>query len=60
MRGSSLAELKVVPRLWVARGFLGDHRVICQIAFPELKDKARTEVVRLIVLDGAFDSFTGA
>jgi len=39
---------------------LGGHRVICQIAFPELKDKPRTEVVRLIVLDGAFDSFTGA
>jgi len=39
---------------------LGDlgHRVICQIAFQELNNRARNEVIRLIALDAAFDSFT--
>jgi len=40
-------------------GDLG-HKIVCQIAFQELNDKARTEVVRLIALDEAFDSFTDA
>ena len=42
-----------------AWGDLG-HRVICQIAFQELNDKARTEVMRLIALDATFDSSTDA
>jgi hypothetical protein len=42
-----------------AWGDLG-HRTICQIAFQELNDKARTEVIRLIALDATFDSFTDA
>ena len=37
-----------------------DHRVICQIAFQELNDRARNEVIRLIALDATFDSFTDA
>jgi hypothetical protein len=40
-------------------GDLG-HQIVCQIAFQELNDKARAEVVRLIALDGTFDSFTNA
>jgi len=40
-------------------GDLG-RRVICQIAFQELNDTARTEVMRLIALDATFDSFTDA
>jgi hypothetical protein len=36
------------------------HRVICQIAFQELNDTARNEVIRLIALDATFDSFTDA
>jgi len=44
--------------LW-AWGDLG-HKIICQIAFQELTDKARTEVVRLIATDTTFDSFTDA
>ena len=43
----------------LAWGDLG-HKIVCQIAFQELNDKARTEVVRLIALDEAFDSFTDA
>jgi hypothetical protein len=42
-----------------AWGDLG-HKVICQIAFQELNDTARNEVIRLIALDGTFDSFTDA
>jgi hypothetical protein len=44
-----------------ARGW-GDlgHKVVCQIAFQELNDRARTEVIRLIALDATFDSFTDA
>lgn len=42
-----------------AWGDLG-HWTICQIAFQELNDKARNEVVRLIALDPTFDSFTDA
>jgi len=33
-----------------AWGDLG-HKIICQIAFEELNDKARNEVIRLIALD---------
>lgn len=33
------------------------HRVVCQIAFDELHDRARTEVERLLDLDPAFQSF---
>src|SRR5215813_2103815 len=40
-------------------GDLG-HKIICQIAFQELNDKARTEVIRLIALDETFNSFTDA
>jgi hypothetical protein len=40
-------------------GNLG-HKIICQIAFRELNDKARAEVVRLIALDSTFDAFTDA
>ena len=36
------------------------HKIICQIAFQELNDKARNEVIRLISLDATFDSFTDA
>ena len=42
-----------------AWGDLG-HRVICQIAFQELNDTARNEVMRLIALGATFDSFTDA
>ena len=42
-----------------AWGDLG-HKIVCQIAFQELNDKARAEVVRLIALDSTFDSFTDA
>ena len=42
-----------------AWGDLG-HRVICQIGFEELNDRARNESIRLIALDAAFDSFTDA
>jgi len=42
-----------------AWGDLG-HRVICQIAFQELNDTARNEVIRLIALDATFDSITDA
>ena len=38
-----------------AWGDLG-HKIICQIAFQELNDQARNEVIRLIALDVAFDS----
>ena len=42
------------------RGPWGDlgHKIVCQIAFQELNEKARAEVVRLIALDEKFDSFT--
>src|SRR5215468_4531441 len=42
-----------------AWGDLG-HKIICQIAFEELNDKARNEVARLIALDATFNSFTDA
>ena len=47
------------PSLSWAWGDLG-HKVICQIAFEELNDKARNEVIRLIALDATFNSFTDA
>src|SRR5262245_65184320 len=40
-----------------AWGDLG-HKIICQIAFQELNDRARNEVARLIALDATFVSFT--
>jgi len=42
-----------------AWGDLG-HKIVCQIAFQELNDRARAEVLRLIALDSTFDSFTDA
>src|SRR5215469_5038641 len=42
-----------------AWGDLG-HKIICQIAFQELNEKARNEVIRLISLDATFDSFPDA
>jgi len=42
-----------------AWGDLG-HKIICQIAFQELNDRARNEVARLIALDATFVSFTEA
>jgi hypothetical protein len=42
-----------------AWGDLG-HKIVCQIAFQELNNKARAEVVRLIALDETFESFTDA
>ena len=42
-----------------AWGDLG-HKIICQIAFQELNDQARNEVIRLIALDATFNSFTDA
>jgi len=53
--GSALLE----PSSAWAWGDLG-HRTICQIAFQELNDIARAEVIRLIALDAMFDSFTDA
>ena len=52
----SLAQI-VAASPACARGDLG-HRVICQIAFQELNDRARNEVIRLIALDAPFDSHT--
>ena len=49
-----LGSMVFVSPSW-AWGDLG-HKIICQIAFEELNDKARNEVIRLIVLDAAFDS----
>jgi len=54
----SLALIVAPSPVW-ACGDLG-HRVICQIAFQELNDTARNEVIRLIALDPTFDSFTDA
>ena len=36
------------------------HRIVCQIAYQELNDRARKEVIRLVALDATFDSFTDA
>src|SRR5499427_8676227 len=54
----SVALIALASPAW-AWGDLG-HKIICQIAFQELNDKARTEVVRLIATDTTFDSFTDA
>ena len=54
----SLIFIGSASPVW-AWGDLG-HRVICQIAFQELNDTARNEVIRLIALDATFDSFTDA
>ena len=54
----SLALIGSASPVW-AWGDLG-HQIVCQIAFQELNDKARAEVIRLIALDEAFDSFTNA
>jgi hypothetical protein len=56
--GVLLGSIGEVGPAW-AWGDLG-HKIICQIAFQELNDKARAEVVRLIALDSTFDSFTDA
>ena len=50
------ALLAVLPAVTFGWGETG-HRVVCQIAFDELHDKARTEVERLMSLDPAFESF---
>jgi len=42
-----------------AWGDLG-HRIICLIGFQELNERARNEVIRSILLDATFDSFTDA
>jgi len=42
-----------------AWGDLG-HKIICQIAFEELNERVRNEVIRLIALDATFNSFTDA
>ena len=42
-----------------AWGDLG-HKIICQIAFQELSDKARNKIIRLISLDETFRSFPDA
>jgi hypothetical protein len=47
------AALPVCAYGWGETG----HRVVCQIAFDELHDRARTEVERLLNLDPAFESF---
>ena len=36
------------------------HKIICQIAYQELSDRARNELTRLITLDATFDSFPDA
>jgi len=48
--------LAVLPAVTFGWGETG-HRVVCQIAFDELHDRARTEVERLLDLDPAFESF---
>jgi len=53
-----LALIMSASPVW-AWGDLG-HRVICQIAFRELNERVRNEVIRLIALDATFDSFTDA
>jgi hypothetical protein len=53
-----LGSIGVVTPAW-GWGDLG-HKIVCQIAFQELNNKARAEVVRLIALDETFDSFTDA
>jgi hypothetical protein len=54
----SLVFIGSTSSVW-AWGDLG-HRIICQIAFQELNERARNEVIRLILLDATFDSFTDA
>src|SRR5262245_38281379 len=46
-----------IPR-W-AWGDLG-HKIICEIAFQELNDKTRNEVIRSIALDDTFKSLADA
>jgi hypothetical protein len=53
-----LALIVAASPAW-AWGDLG-HRVICQIAFQELNDRARNEFIRLIALDETFNSVTHA
>lgn len=48
--------LAVLPAVTFGWGETG-HRVVCQIAFDELHEKARAEVERLMSLDPAFESF---
>jgi len=52
----SLAVIGSASSVW-AWGDLG-HKIICQIAFQELNERARKEVIRLIGLDATFYSFT--
>ena len=42
------------PFLCYAWGDLG-HKIICQIAFQELNDRARAEVIRLVSLASNFE-----
>ena len=53
-----IGSMMYAPPSW-AWGDLG-HKIICEIAFQELNDKARNEVVRLISTDPSFHSFTNA
>src|SRR5215813_9993746 len=54
----SVALIAPASPAW-AWGDVG-HKIICQIAFQELNDKARNEVIRLIALDATFDTFPDA
>ena len=56
--GVLLGSIGEVGSAWAWRD-LG-HKIVCQIAFQELNDTARAEVVRLIALGSTFDSFTDA
>ena len=51
-----LLLLILTPSIAFAWGDTG-HRVVCQIAYEELRPEARTELDRLIALDSDFDDF---
>ncbi|MEM7432298.1 MAG: S1/P1 nuclease [Pseudomonadota bacterium] len=51
-----VALLLVMPKPVNAWGETG-HRVVCQIAYDEISDAARTEVDRLIALDPLYENF---
>lgn len=52
-----LILLLFLPSIASAWGGTG-HAIICEIAFQELEDDARNEVIRLINLDDDFDAFS--
>ena len=51
-----LLLLMLTPSIALAWGETG-HRVVCQIAYEELRPDARTELDRLIALDSDFDNY---